>query len=81
METRKKTPIRYDVRLMRQDQAEAGLSDNGLAKLAKVGWPTIERFMSGKARTPGTAKKIAKALGYPVKRYIVGYREPTAVAS
>ncbi len=75
METPKR--IRWNVELMQLHQAELGLSDLGLAKAAGMPWTTLRRFWNGEHRTAKQARRIAIALGNPVRTYIVGYRKPS----
>ena len=60
---------------MQLHQAELGLSDLGLAKAAGVSWMTIRRFWTGEHRTSKQARRLAVALGHPVRTYIVGYNK------
>jgi plasmid maintenance system antidote protein VapI len=76
---RGKTPTAtFDGQLMAEDMAAKGLNRIGLAKRAKVADMTVIRFLRGDIQTPTTALKLAKALGHPVRRYIVS--SETAVA-
>lgn len=64
-------PGSYNVDLIRDDMALKGWLPTDLAKQADVSDMTISRFLNGEVQTPPTAKKIADALGRPVKRYYV----------
>jgi plasmid maintenance system antidote protein VapI len=61
----------YNVTLMLADMAVKGWLDTHLAKSAKVSAMTVSRFLRGDVQTAPTAKKLAKALGYSVRRYLV----------
>lgn len=63
--------IRYDVGLMEADMAEKGWLPTHLAKAADVSDMTVGRFLKGEHQTPPTAKKLAKALGKSIRRYLV----------
>lgn len=61
----------YNVALLRNDIAARGWLPTDLAKRAKVSDMTVSRFLSGERRTARTAMKLAKALGYSIRRYLV----------
>jgi len=61
----------YDVARLRRDIVEAGWLPIDLARRAKVSHMTVSRFLSGERQTPRTAKKLAAALGFSIRRYIV----------
>lgn len=63
--------IRYDVDRMVADMAERGWLATHLAKAAEVSDMTVSRFLSGEIQTAPTAKKLAKALGRSIRRYLV----------
>lgn len=72
--------FRFDTGLMQQDMAAKGWQPADLAAAADDMVPsTLSRFLNGKHQTARIAKRIAKALGQPLKRYIVV--EKQAVAS
>jgi transcriptional regulator with XRE-family HTH domain len=72
--------IRFDFRLMETDAAERGWDRSTLADKAKVSRQTVSKLFIGSPRpSPRIVKKLAGALGRPVKRYIV--TEQQAVAS
>lgn len=48
-----------------------GWSKLDLAKRAKVADMTVIRFLRGDQQTAKTAKKLARALGYSVRRYLI----------
>jgi plasmid maintenance system antidote protein VapI len=63
--------IEYDVALMQRDMASRGWQPVDLAARAAVSKSTVSRFFDGSFQTPRTAAKLAKALGYSVRRYVV----------
>lgn len=65
------TTVRYNLPLIRQDMAAKGWMNTDLAKAAGVSDMTITRFFSGERQTPRTVKKIGKALGRGVRRYLL----------
>lgn len=68
--------FRFDVGLMQQDMAAKGWQPIDLAEAADHMVPsTLSRFLNGHHQTARIAKRIAKALGQPLKRYIVAARE------
>ncbi len=70
----------YDVTTMQTDMTAKGWLVMDLARKADISHMTVARFFEGRHQTARTAKKIAKALGHSVRRYIVS-AESTAVAS
>ena len=73
---------RYDVELLHTDMVEQGWLAADLARKASTSHVTVHRFFKGEARTARTAKKLADALGFPLRRYIVKPRaaKPRAAA-
>lgn len=61
----------YDVAKMLEDMAIKGWLPVDLARAAGVADMTVYRFLDGEARTAKTAKKLADALGYSVRRYLI----------
>ncbi|HYE86529.1 MAG TPA: helix-turn-helix transcriptional regulator [Vicinamibacterales bacterium] len=62
---------RYDVGRLLDDIALRGWQPADLADRAGVARSTVSRFLSGDFQTARTAKKLADALGYSVRRYLV----------
>lgn len=62
--------IWFDVSLMKVDAVERGLTGTALAKKAKVSQMAVSRFLRGQSKSPTTAKKLANALGFEVRRYL-----------
>jgi transcriptional regulator with XRE-family HTH domain len=63
--------VTFDVGLMQEDMALRGWLQSDLAQHAKVSDMTVTRFFRGDHRTNRTAKKLATALGYSVRRYLL----------
>lgn len=60
----------FDLRRMQDDMARLGWQPADLADHAEVARSTVSRFLSGAQQTNRTAKKLASALGYSVRRYL-----------
>ena len=65
------TPSRrvFDVELMVSDMVAKGWQQTGLARRADVSAMTVARFFRTEHQTNRTAKKLADALGYSLRRY------------
>lgn len=61
----------YDVARLTADMALRGWNGSDLAREANISHMTVSRFMRGEAQTAKTAKKLALALGYSVRRYLM----------
>jgi len=61
----------YNVGLIQQDMTSKGWLPVDLARRAGISHMTVARFLSGQHQTARMAKKIAKALGHDVPRYLV----------
>lgn len=70
----------YNVDLLRADMARRGWLATHLARHAKVSDMTVSRFLSGSRRTAPVAKKLAKALGHPIDRYLVSPTDMSAAS-
>jgi len=68
----------YDVDLMSQDMAAMGWLPIDLARKAKVSHRRVGRFFRREFQTARTAAKLAKALGQPIRRYIVSQQQAVA---
>lgn len=73
-------PVQFNAQLMAEDMAAQGLNKIGLANKARVSDMAVIRFLRGDRQTAPMAKKLARALGHKVTRYIVR-REQMAAAS
>ena len=67
--------VSYDIGRMQDDMAELGWLPVDLARHAQVSHMTVSRFLRGERQTARTAKKLAGALGYSVRRYLISSRE------
>lgn len=66
--------VRYDVERVVADMALRGWMNVDLARAASISGMTVTRFLRGE-QTARTAERIARALGYSVKRYLLSSRE------
>lgn len=73
------TTVRFNAALMAEDIALRGWLPIDLARKAGTSDMTVYRFLDGRSQTPRTAKKLAKALGYSVRRYLIA-QKPLRVA-
>jgi transcriptional regulator with XRE-family HTH domain len=73
--------VRFDFGLMQRDAAAKGWNGSQLAERAGVSQMTVSRFFRGGTIRPGTAAKLARAIGRPVERYIVSSIHEGAAAS
>lgn len=60
---------------MAEDVALRGWLPIDLARKARVADMTVYRFLRGEQQTAPTAKKLAAALGYSVRRYLISSRQ------
>lgn len=63
--------IQFDTARMREDIAARGWQPADLADRAGVARSTVGRFLSGEFQTARTAKKLAEALGFSIRRYLI----------
>lgn len=63
--------VAYNVALIQHDMAAKGWLPVDLARRAGISHMTVGRFLSGERQTARMAKKIAKALGHDVPRYLL----------
>lgn len=63
--------MRFNRQLLAEDMAIRGWTKSELAARAGVSDMTVIRFLRGERQTGPTAKKLAKALGHSVRRYLV----------
>lgn len=64
-------PVEFNAQLMVEDMARKGWTKLDLATRAGVSDMTVIRFLRGESQTAPTAKKLARALGYSVSRYLI----------
>lgn len=65
------TRTTYNVDLMATDIAAKGWLPTDLARVSQVSDMTVSRFLRSQTQTAKTAHKLARALGYSVRRYLV----------
>lgn len=65
-----KPVVSYNVQRMAFDMAERGWVATDLARVAGVSDMTVSRFLRGERQSPRTAKRLAEALGYSIRRYL-----------
>jgi transcriptional regulator with XRE-family HTH domain len=65
------TGPRFNGQLMADDIALRGWKPSELARRANVADMTVYRFLSGEVQTAPVAKRLAKALGKPLSRYLI----------
>lgn len=64
--------FKFDPRRMERDAIQAGFTQTALAKKVKASQAAISNFFTGKRGiSPVVAKKLAKAIGQPLSRYVV----------
>lgn len=66
--------VRFDSQLLAEDMAAKGWLGADLAREAGVADMTVIRFLRNERQTARVAKKLAKALGRPIRRYIIASR-------
>lgn len=69
MGTTTRQRVRFSAERVLADMAIKGWNSTDLARAAGVSAMTISRFLRGEAQTPKIAGRIARALGYSVRRY------------
>lgn len=69
---------KFNHELMAEDVALKGWLPIDLAREAGVADMTAYRALNGTRLTPPTAAKLAKALGYSVRRYLISSRKGVA---
>jgi hypothetical protein len=68
------TSPRFDVAKLAQDIATRGWLAPDLARAAGVSAWTVHRALNGSRMNPRTWDRLARAMGYSVKRYLVSSR-------
>jgi transcriptional regulator with XRE-family HTH domain len=63
--------LNWNAQLMAEDMAVKGWTKLEFAIRAGVSDMTVIRFLRGEQQTAPTAKKLAKALGRSVERYLI----------
>jgi hypothetical protein len=72
---------KWNAALMSDDMEELGWLKTDLARAAELSDMTVSRFFRGKQQNARTAKKLADALGKPVRRYRVASLVRSRLAS
>jgi transcriptional regulator with XRE-family HTH domain len=67
----RKPAVKFNAHRLTVDLANRGLAATDLARLAGVSDKTVSRFLRSETQTAATAKKLAEALGYSVRRYVI----------
>lgn len=67
--------MRYDIERLETDMALKGWVGADLSRASGVSAMTVSRFLSGHTQTPRVAMKLAAALGYSVRRYLMSSRK------
>jgi transcriptional regulator with XRE-family HTH domain len=75
MQTHSEPRIQFDTQRLAEDMAIKGWNKLQLANHAGVADMTVIRFLRGESQTAATCKKLAKALGYSIRRYLISDRE------
>lgn len=70
--------LRFDGAKVAVDMAGKGWEVPDLAAAAGLSMRTIYRFIGNEAQTTKTAKKVAAALGYSIRRYLIGVEQEVA---
>ncbi len=64
----------YDVAKMVSDMALKGWMPTDLARIAGVSDMSVSRFLKGEPQTERMAERLARALGYSPRRYLLGVK-------
>jgi transcriptional regulator with XRE-family HTH domain len=73
---------KYDLVLIRFDMDAEGLSGVDVATKAGIARGTVYGVLAGKTSPhPGTMKKIADAIGQPLRRYLLRQAQAAAAAT
>ena len=70
--------INYDIERLVEDMTSKGWLPTDLARRAAVSDMTVSRFLKGHTQTARVAKKLARALGFSVRRYLVSAKAVAA---
>jgi transcriptional regulator with XRE-family HTH domain len=63
--------VDFDGDKLHMDMVLKGWTPVELSRRAEVSDMTVYRYLSGQCRTAKTTKKLAQALGYPMRRYLI----------
>jgi transcriptional regulator with XRE-family HTH domain len=70
--TAKRAVVKFNHQRMAEDMTERGWTRAEFARQAGVADMTVYRFLDGLTQTEPVAKKLCDALGFSVRRYLVG---------
>lgn len=73
--------LAYNGKLAFEDMVAKSLEIEDVVRKSKLSQRTVYRFFSGELQTSNTAKRIAKALGYSTRRYLIRSEEPQEQAA
>lgn len=71
MATLTRPRARYDTAKMVSDMALKGWMPTDLARVAGVSDMSVSRFLKGETQTERMAERLARALGYGPRRYLL----------
>lgn len=66
---------RFDVAKLEADMARKGWLPTDLAREAGVSNMSVSRVLKGQRRNPRTVEKLAAALGFSIRRYVIQHSE------
>lgn len=72
------TTQKFDTALLEEDMTLLGWLPIDLARKAEVADMTVYRFLRGERQTARVAKKLAEALGYTLRRYLISRSQRVA---
>jgi plasmid maintenance system antidote protein VapI len=81
MSTSTRPRAHYDTAKMVRDMALKGWLPTDLARSANVSDMTVSRFLKGDTQTERVADKLARALGYSPRRYLLQVKAANQKAS
>jgi len=67
--------VSYDLSKIREDMALRGWNARDLARIAGVSQSGVSKFLRNQAQTAKMATKLATALGFGVRRYLISARD------
>lgn len=79
MRTPRPQSFYYDIEKLQADMAEKGWLATDLARAAEMSDSTVHRFLTGHYQTARAIRKMATALGFTTRRYVVRRREAVSV--
>ena len=72
MDTARRPKPRFNVERLVADMTLRGWNSSDLARAAGVSAMSVSRFLNGEARSAKMADRLARALGYSIRRYFAG---------